>query len=81
MDSVPLIRIEKGHATAEELAALTVVLMARAAAAAAVEAPAPPRRTHGRRPPNWHRLGSRTAYRGPRGRHIADAPGSVPSAV
>ncbi|WP_435808010.1 acyl-CoA carboxylase subunit epsilon [Streptomyces cyaneofuscatus] len=52
-----VLRVEKGHAAPEELAAITAVLMARAAAQPSAPAhrglgirrPAPPRRSTGRR--------------------------------
>ncbi|WBO64996.1 acyl-CoA carboxylase subunit epsilon [Streptomyces camelliae] len=62
--TVPTVQIVKGEATDDELAALTVVLMARAAAARRV---AQPRFAHGDRHPRarWRRLDRVTSYRNP----------------
>ncbi|MEW2572440.1 acyl-CoA carboxylase epsilon subunit [Streptomyces sp. NPDC047070] len=56
----PDIRVEKGHAGPEELAAVTALLLARAASAPA-EAP-----THGTRPKaGWRRLERTPGFRAP----------------
>ncbi|ARQ68298.1 acyl-CoA carboxylase subunit epsilon [Streptomyces marincola] len=54
-----LVRVEKGRASDEELAAVTALLMARAARPAAEEA-AP-----GRSPAPWRRFERARAYRAP----------------
>ncbi|MFM9366571.1 acyl-CoA carboxylase subunit epsilon [Streptomyces sp. Da 82-17] len=54
-----LLRVEKGHAEPEELAAITAVLMARAAAQ---PAPAPSR---GRTKAGWRRLERTPGFRAP----------------
>lgn len=54
-----LLRVEKGHAEPEELAAITAVLLARAAARQAE--PAHPRRT----PVGWRRLERENGFRAP----------------
>ncbi|MDG4862670.1 acyl-CoA carboxylase subunit epsilon [Streptomyces sp. T-3] len=60
----PLLRIERGSATPEELAALTVVLMARLSAARTVEdRPLP----HLRPVARWRRADRATGIEGPRG--------------
>ncbi|MBL1101477.1 acyl-CoA carboxylase subunit epsilon [Streptomyces coffeae] len=59
-----LVRVEKGHADAEELAAVTAVLLARAAATAGhhrTGASARPRRSAAR----WRRLERQSAFRAP----------------
>jgi hypothetical protein len=56
------IRIERGNPDAEELAAITVILLARAAAAAAAPAPAHRRATAG-----WRLLERALRPRDPRG--------------
>ncbi|WP_199553235.1 acyl-CoA carboxylase subunit epsilon [Streptomyces sp. N35] len=55
-----LLRVEKGHAEPEELAAITAILLARAAAAP--EAPAPSR---GRDKAGWRRLERTPGFRAP----------------
>ncbi|MFI9719495.1 acyl-CoA carboxylase epsilon subunit [Streptomyces sp. NPDC052396] len=55
-----LVRVEKGTAGAEELAAVTAVLLARAAAATDA-APARPRRT----PARWRRLERANGFTAP----------------
>ncbi|MDF6045074.1 acyl-CoA carboxylase subunit epsilon [Streptomyces sp. JH14] len=58
-DSV--LRVEKGLADPEELAAITAVLLARAAAAPAAAAPAHRSRTHA----GWRRLERTPGFRAP----------------
>ncbi|GAA4899174.1 acyl-CoA carboxylase subunit epsilon [Streptomyces coeruleoprunus] len=53
-----LLRVEKGHAAPEELAAITAVLLARANATAAVPAPRRARSTAG-----WRRLERQSGFR------------------
>lgn len=54
-----VLRVEKGHAAPEELAAITAVLMARAAAR-------PTTPTHrGRDTAGWHRLQRTPGFRAP----------------
>jgi Acyl-CoA carboxylase epsilon subunit len=57
-----LVRVEKGHADPEELAALTAILLARAAAGEAgkADAAAPVRSTAG-----WRRLERTPGFRAP----------------
>ncbi|MFC5721203.1 acyl-CoA carboxylase subunit epsilon [Streptomyces gamaensis] len=55
------VRVEKGTADAEELAAVTAVLLARAAAGSAHAAPARPRRTTAA----WRRLERTPGFRAP----------------
>ncbi|GAA1516167.1 MULTISPECIES: acyl-CoA carboxylase subunit epsilon [Streptomyces] len=55
-----LLRVEKGHAEPEELAAITAVLMARAANRSD-EAPA----HHGRSTAGWRRLERTPGFRAP----------------
>ncbi|MDQ0789413.1 hypothetical protein QFZ63_002684 [Streptomyces sp. B3I7] len=59
--NVPDIRVEKGHAGPEEVAAITAVLLARAAARQ--EAPAPGHR--GRPRAGWRRLERENGFRAP----------------
>ncbi|MFF5974628.1 acyl-CoA carboxylase subunit epsilon [Streptomyces sp. NPDC012769] len=54
-----LLRVEKGHAEPEELAAITAVLLARAAAT-----PAEPAH-HGRSTAGWRRLERENGFRAP----------------
>ncbi|MFD7238580.1 acyl-CoA carboxylase subunit epsilon [Streptomyces syringium] len=56
-----LVRVEKGTADAEELAAVTAVLLARAAAGNGPEAPARPRRSSA----GWRRLERTPGFRAP----------------
>ncbi|MDB1088395.1 acyl-CoA carboxylase epsilon subunit [Streptomyces sp. ACA25] len=57
-----LVRVEKGQASNEELAAVTALLLARAGSARHVAAPAP----HGRRSPaGWRRLERTPGFRAP----------------
>ncbi|MFH8365384.1 acyl-CoA carboxylase subunit epsilon [Streptomyces sp. NPDC018031] len=59
-----LVRVEKGHADAEELAAVTAVLLARAAAGAAhrrSHTATGPRRSTAR----WRRLERQSGFRAP----------------
>ncbi|WP_447040192.1 acyl-CoA carboxylase subunit epsilon [Streptomyces sp. DSM 118878] len=57
----PDIRVEKGHAEPEEVAAITAILLARAAARSA-ETPAPRR---GRDRAGWRRLERTPGFRAP----------------
>jgi len=57
---IPDIRVEKGHAEPEEVAAVTAILLARAASAPA-EAPA----HHGRAKAGWRRLERTPGFRAP----------------
>jgi hypothetical protein len=63
--NVPDIRVEKGHAGPEEVAAITAVLLARAAARQ--EAPAPGHR--GRARAGWRRLEREGGFRAPHSWH------------
>ncbi|MEU6771968.1 acyl-CoA carboxylase subunit epsilon [Streptomyces sp. NPDC046759] len=63
--STPDIRVEKGHAEPEEVAAITAVLMARAAAR--TEPAAPARR--GRAKAGWRRLEREGGFRAPHSWH------------
>ncbi|MEU0075640.1 acyl-CoA carboxylase subunit epsilon [Streptomyces sp. NPDC006332] len=58
--STPDIRVEKGHAEPEEVAAITAILLARAAAQPS-EAPA----HRGRRKAGWRRLEREPGFRAP----------------
>jgi len=62
--STPDIRVEKGHAEPEEVAAITAILLARAAAQPS-EAPA--RRGH--RKAGWRRLEREPGFRAPHSWH------------
>ncbi|WP_028813755.1 acyl-CoA carboxylase subunit epsilon [Streptomyces flavidovirens] len=55
-----LLRVEKGHAEPEELAAITAILMARAANRSGAVAPA-----HGRSTAGWRRLERTPGFRAP----------------
>ncbi|MFF7156462.1 acyl-CoA carboxylase epsilon subunit [Streptomyces sp. NPDC008139] len=57
-----LVRVEKGHAAPEELAALTAILLARAAAGDAPEAADSPKR---RSTAGWRRLERTPGFRAP----------------
>ncbi|MBM7089798.1 acyl-CoA carboxylase subunit epsilon [Streptomyces sp. NPDC012461] len=59
--STPDIRVEKGHAEPEEVAAITAVLLARAAARPAGTAPA----HRGRAKAGWRRLEREGGFRAP----------------
>ncbi|NEY31360.1 acyl-CoA carboxylase subunit epsilon [Streptomyces sp. PRKS01-65] len=59
--NTPDIRVEKGHAEPEEVAAITALLMARAAARPAEIAPAGP----GRARAGWRRLERERGFRAP----------------
>jgi hypothetical protein len=59
--SMPDIRVEKGHAEPEEVAALTAILLARAAARPDEIAPA----HHGRVRAGWRRLERESGFRAP----------------
>jgi len=62
--STPDIRVEKGHAEPEEVAAITAVLLARAAAQPT------PEQAHGRRPKaGWRRLEREGGFRAPHSWH------------
>ncbi|MGW6570471.1 acyl-CoA carboxylase subunit epsilon, partial [Streptomyces sp. NPDC054975] len=54
-----LLRVEKGHADPEELAAITAVLLARATVTAAESA------HHGRSTARWRRLERENGFRAP----------------
>ncbi|MGW5212047.1 MULTISPECIES: acyl-CoA carboxylase subunit epsilon [unclassified Streptomyces] len=59
--STPDIRVEKGHAEPEEVAAITAILLARAATRPASDA-----RTHrGRAKAGWRRLEREPGFRAP----------------
>ncbi|MET7599600.1 MULTISPECIES: acyl-CoA carboxylase epsilon subunit [unclassified Streptomyces] len=58
--STPDIRVEKGHAEPEEVAAITAILLARAAAA-----PADVPVHRGRRRAGWRRLEREPGFRAP----------------
>ncbi|WEO95092.1 acyl-CoA carboxylase subunit epsilon [Streptomyces sp. FXJ1.172] len=63
--STPDIRVEKGHAEPEEVAAITAVLLARAAARTAPDA-----QTHrGRARAGWRRLEREGGFRAPHSWH------------
>ncbi|WP_369262514.1 acyl-CoA carboxylase subunit epsilon [Streptomyces sp. R35] len=62
--STPDIRVEKGHAEPEEVAAITAILLARAAAAP-TDAPA----RHGRHKAGWRRLEREPGFRAPHSWH------------
>ncbi|GHF83929.1 acyl-CoA carboxylase subunit epsilon [Streptomyces filamentosus] len=55
-----LLRVEKGHADPEELAAITAVLLARAASQ-----PEPAAAHHGRTSAGWRRLEREGGFRAP----------------
>ncbi|MFF7855830.1 acyl-CoA carboxylase epsilon subunit [Streptomyces sp. NPDC007904] len=55
------IRVEKGNAEPEEVAALTAILLARAAAQSPAHAPA----HHGRAKAGWRRLEREPGFRAP----------------
>ncbi|MEV0982535.1 MULTISPECIES: acyl-CoA carboxylase subunit epsilon [unclassified Streptomyces] len=59
--STPDIRVEKGHAEPEEVAAITAVLLARAAARPAETVPA----HRGRARAGWRRLERENGFRAP----------------
>ncbi|MFF9626975.1 acyl-CoA carboxylase epsilon subunit [Streptomyces griseosporeus] len=59
--NTPDIRVEKGHAEPEEVAALTAILLARAAAAPADTTPA----HRGRPRAGWRRLEREPGFRAP----------------
>ncbi|MGP3926180.1 acyl-CoA carboxylase epsilon subunit [Streptomyces sp. 8N616] len=61
MSSENFLRVEKGHAEPEELAALTAVLLARAAGSGHHRAPARPHRSAAR----WRRLERQSGFRAP----------------
>ncbi|MFJ9538688.1 acyl-CoA carboxylase subunit epsilon [Streptomyces sp. NPDC101225] len=62
--STPDIRVEKGHAEPEEVAAITAVLLARAAAAPSDAQPHP-----GRPKAGWRRLEREGGFRAPHSWH------------
>ncbi|WP_155058286.1 acyl-CoA carboxylase subunit epsilon [Streptomyces blattellae] len=62
--STPDIRVEKGHAEPEEVAAITAILLARAAAQPPTE---PTRR--GRAKAGWRRLEREPGFRAPHSWH------------
>ncbi|MFF6978830.1 acyl-CoA carboxylase subunit epsilon [Streptomyces sp. NPDC008343] len=59
--NLPDIRVEKGHAEPEEVAAITAILLARAAAQPAGTAPA----HRGRPKAGWRRLEREPGFRAP----------------
>ncbi|NUP18808.1 MAG: acyl-CoA carboxylase subunit epsilon [Streptomyces sp.] len=59
--NLPDIRVEKGHAEPEEVAAITAILLARAAAQPSDPAPA----HHGRPKAGWRRLEREPGFRAP----------------
>ncbi|MFF4835756.1 acyl-CoA carboxylase subunit epsilon [Streptomyces sp. NPDC001315] len=61
----PDIRVEKGHAEPEEVAAITAILLARAAARASTETPA----HRGRAKAGWRRLEREPGFRAPHSWH------------
>jgi hypothetical protein len=61
--NTPDIRVEKGHAEPEEVAAITAILLARAAAAPS----APARRGHPKA--GWRRLEREPGFRAPHSWH------------
>ncbi|MEV7993508.1 acyl-CoA carboxylase subunit epsilon [Streptomyces sp. NPDC086077] len=63
--STPDIRVEKGHAEPEEVAAITAVLLARAAAHTSTAAPA----HGGRAKAGWRRLEREPGFRAPHSWH------------
>ncbi|MES4892563.1 acyl-CoA carboxylase subunit epsilon [Streptomyces sp. NPDC096012] len=63
--STPDIRVEKGHAEPEEVAAITAVLMARAAVQPASTTPA----HRGRAKAGWRRLEREGGFRAPHSWH------------
>ncbi|MET7386705.1 acyl-CoA carboxylase subunit epsilon [Streptomyces sp. NPDC005385] len=63
--STPDIRVEKGHAEPEEVAAITAILLARAAAAPTDAAPA----HRGRPRAGWRRLEREGGFRAPHSWH------------
>lgn len=60
--NTPDIRVEKGHAEPEEVAAITAILLARGAAAATAQASTPRR---GRDKAGWRRLERTPGFRAP----------------
>jgi hypothetical protein len=62
--STPDIRVEKGHAEPEEVAAITAILLARAAAA-----PSDVQPHHGRPKAGWRRLEREGGFRAPHSWH------------
>ncbi|MFE7234368.1 acyl-CoA carboxylase subunit epsilon [Streptomyces sp. NPDC002405] len=64
MDNVD-IRVEKGHAEPEEVAAITAILLARAAARPAETTPA----HRGRAKAGWRRLERENGFRAPHSWH------------
>ncbi|MEU8654028.1 acyl-CoA carboxylase subunit epsilon [Streptomyces sp. NPDC048737] len=59
--TTPDIRVEKGHAEPEEVAALTAILLARAASRSSE----PTQAHHGRRKAGWRRLEREGGFRAP----------------
>ncbi|MFI5966004.1 acyl-CoA carboxylase subunit epsilon [Streptomyces asoensis] len=62
--NAPDIRVEKGHAEPEEVAAITAVLLARAAAQ-----PSPTETRHRRPKAGWRRLEREGGFRAPHSWH------------
>ncbi|MFF0224661.1 acyl-CoA carboxylase subunit epsilon [Streptomyces sp. NPDC004629] len=63
--NTPDIRVEKGHAEPEEVAAITAILLARAAARSFEAAPA----HRGRAKAGWRRLDREPGFRAPHSWH------------
>jgi hypothetical protein len=63
--STPDIRVEKGHAEPEEVAAITAILLARAAARPSTTTPA----HRGRPKAGWRRLEREPGFRAPHSWH------------
>ncbi|MFJ8790131.1 acyl-CoA carboxylase subunit epsilon [Streptomyces sp. NPDC102462] len=63
--NTPDIRVEKGHAEPEEVAAITAILLARAAARSVAAAPA----HRGRAKAGWRRLDREPTFRAPHSWH------------
>ncbi|MEU1307111.1 acyl-CoA carboxylase subunit epsilon [Streptomyces shenzhenensis] len=63
--NTPDIRVEKGHAEPEEVAAITAILLARAAARNSEAAPA----YRGRAKAGWRRLDREPGFRAPHSWH------------
>jgi hypothetical protein len=61
---IPDIRVEKGHAEPEEVAAITAILLARAASA-----PVAPPTHRGRAKAGWRRLEREPGFRAPHSWH------------
>ncbi|MEE1931558.1 acyl-CoA carboxylase epsilon subunit [Streptomyces sp. TRM 70351] len=64
-DATRLVRVEKGRASDEELAAVTALLLARAAGGHPAQRPAGPARPASRTPARWRRLERTPGFRAP----------------